>query len=132
MQMVQMAVQIRAENGRTGGVGEVDVAQPPLRRRIMKAGVLFLAGAAIGVLLLPVPLIHLFGIFFFLGMGVLGFRRLFATSVLKGARGRCPSCQAEGSYFVGMGGRRLSFPIVTSCPHCHASLELEPAPPVAV
>jgi hypothetical protein len=127
MQRFRLPVHIRAEDGHGGGAGEVEVAKPPLRRRLWKAGLLFLVGLGAGVLLLPIPLIHLFGVMFFLGMSTLAARRLLSRSVLKGAHGTCPSCNADGDYFVGMGGRRLAFPIVTSCPHCHVELQLERA-----
>jgi len=123
----RMAVRIRAQDGRGGSGGEIAFAKPSLWRRMRKAAVLFLVGLGCGAILLPVPLIHLFGIFFFLAMCGIAARRLISRTVLKEAHGRCPSCQAEGSYYVGMGGRRLTFPIVTSCPHCHVGLELEPA-----
>lgn len=125
MQMVRVPVHIRAQNGAVGGTGEVEYAKPSLRRRVWKAGVLVLLGLGCGILLLPVPLIHLFGVIFFLAMCAIAARRVSSHSVLKGARGRCPSCKAEASYFVGFGGRKLAFPIVTSCPRCHISLELE-------
>jgi len=110
-----------------GGTGEVEYAKPSLRRRVRKAGVLILLGLGCGILLLPIPLIHFFGVIFFLSMCGIAARRVSSRNVLKGARGRCPSCNAEAPYFVGFGGRRLAFPIVTSCPRCHISLELEPA-----
>src|ERR1051325_11601390 len=89
--------------------GEIEYARPGLRRRLWKAGALFGIGLVCGVLLLPIPLIHLFGIMFFLAMSGLAARRLVSGTVLKGAHGRCPSCQTEGRLFVGFGGRRLAF-----------------------
>jgi len=127
LQMSRVPVRIRAENGGVAGSGEVEYAKPSLGRRARKAGALILVGLGCGLLLLPIPLIHLFGVIFFLVMCALAARRLSSRNVLKSARGRCPSCNAVGTYFVGFGGRRLAFPIVTSCPRCHISLELEPA-----
>jgi hypothetical protein len=127
MQLIRVAVRIRAQDGNSGGRGEIAFARPSFWRRMRKAGVLFLVGLGCGALLLPIPLIHLFGIFFFLAMCGLAARRLVSRKVLKEAHGECPSCHAEGSYFVGMGGRRLAFPIKTSCPACHVGLELDPA-----
>ncbi len=126
--MTRVPVRIRAENGGAAGSGEVEYAKPSLRRRVWKAGALVLLGLGCGLLLLPIPLIHFFGVIFFLAMCALAARRLSSRNVLKGARGRCPSCNAEAAYFVGFGGRRLAFPVVTSCPQCHINLELEPAP----
>ena len=131
LSQVRIPVRIRAQDGKEGGAGELAYARPGLRRRLWKSGLLFLVGLGCGVLLLPIPLIHLFGVMFFLAMSGLAVRRLVSRTVLKGARGRCPSCQAEGPYFVGFGGRRLAFPVVTSCPRCNVRLELEPATPGA-
>ena len=126
--LIRVPVRIQAEDGHTGGEGEIEYARPGLRRRLWKAGALFGIGLVCGVLLLPIPLIHLFGIMFFLAMSGLAARRLVSGTVLKGAHGRCPSCQTEGRLFVGFGGRRLAYPIVTSCAGCKVRLELEPAP----
>ena len=128
LSLVRVPVRVRAQDGKDGGEGEIAYARPGLGRRLGKAAVLFLIGLVVGVLLLPIPLIHLFGVMFFLAMSGLAVRRLLSGTVLKGASGRCPSCQAEGPYFVGFGGRRLGFPVVTSCPTCNVRLELEPAP----
>jgi hypothetical protein len=128
LSLVRVPVRIRAQDGKDGGAGEISYARPGLRRRLGKAGALFLVGLVCGVLLLPIPLIHLFGVMFFLAMSGLAVRRLLSRTVLKGASGRCPSCSAEGPYFVGFGGRRLTYPVVTSCPRCNVQLELEPAP----
>lgn len=126
MQRIRIPVEIRAENGQRGGIGEVEFARPPFARRLWKAGVLFLVGLVGGALLLPVPLIHLFGIMFFLALTGLAIKRLLSRQVFKGASGTCPACHAEGTYFIGFGGRRLAWPVKTSCPHCSLGLELWP------
>jgi hypothetical protein len=107
----------------------VECARPTLRQRLAKSALIFLAGLVGGAILLPIPLIHLFGLMFFVAMSALALRRLTSRAVVRGAEGRCPSCQSEESFFVGFGGRRLAFPMRTSCPQCHAGLELEPAAP---
>lgn len=104
-------------------------ARPTFRRRLGKAALTFVVGLVVGVLLLPVPLIHLFGVIFFLAMAVLAVRRLAIPAVVHSAEGRCPSCQAEGPLFVGLGGRRLAFPIRTTCSRCHVGLDLDSADP---
>lgn len=127
MQRYRVAVQIQAGDGHRGGTGVLVVERLPLGTRAARAGLFFLLGAGIGALLLPVPLIHLFGVMFFLGMCYLAIKRLIGRTVVRSAQGRCPSCQAEEEYFVGTGWRRLSYPIATTCPKCHVTLALEPS-----
>ena len=129
MQFLRIPVAITAEDGHAGGQGEIEFARPPLGRRLWKSGVLLLAGLGVGLLFLPVPLIHLFGVMFFLGMLGLAVKRLLARQVLKGAWGRCPACDKDGTYFVGFGGRRLDFPVRTSCPQCNLGLVLHASGP---
>lgn len=124
MELIRQPVEIRSHDGLGGGAGVVEFVRPPLLRRLWKAGLLVLVGLVVGTLLLPIPLIHLAGVMFFLAMFVLAVRRFFARQVLKKAHGRCPSCHAEGDYFVGFGGRRLTFPVSTACPNCRVSLDL--------
>jgi hypothetical protein len=131
MELIRIPVEVHSQDGYGGGTGEVVIFEPPLRRRLWKAGALLLVGVTIGTLLLPVPLIHLAGVMFFLAMSWLAVRRLFSLRVLKGAHGRCPSCHQDGDYFVGFGGRRLAYPVNTSCPHCRVQLELAVLPPAA-
>ena len=123
-----LPVRIRSQDGRAGGLGEVQFAQPSLGRRLRKAGALLFAGLVALVIFLPVPLMHLVGVLIFLLMTGLAARRLRSRDVLRSASGRCPACGAEGSYYVGFGGQRLVFPIATSCPACHIGLELERRP----
>ncbi len=129
MQRFRIPITISAIDGRTGGQGEVEFVRPRLQRRLWKAGVLFLIGLAGGVLLLPIPLIHFVGLVFFLTLTGLAVRRLLSREILKAASGHCPACGAPGEYFAGFGGRRLSFPIVTSCPRCNIEITLRPATP---
>lgn len=132
MQRFQLPVSISAIDGRAGSQGGVEFVRPPLRRRLWKAGLLFLAGVAGGMLLLPIPLVHIAGLAFFLALAFLAGRRLLSREILKAASGHCPACGAPGEYFVGFGGRRLSFPIVTSCPRCNIELTLRSTTPPTV
>jgi hypothetical protein len=131
LERFRIPVTISAIDGRTGGEGHVEFVRPPLRRRLWKAAILFAVGLVGGVLLLPIPLIHILGVVFFLALTGLAVRRFLSREVVKAASGRCPACGEPGDYFVGVGGRRLTFPIGTSCPRCHIELTLRPAPPPA-
>jgi len=119
-------ISIASVSGKTGGSGTIEFAQPSLGHRLSRAALLFLVGAVCGALLLPVPLIHLFGIFFFVAMTGLAAKRVMTRRVLKGASGTCPACGSEGRFFVGFGGRGLKFPITTHCKHCQVGLRLHP------
>jgi hypothetical protein len=121
-----LPVNIRSQDGRAGGSGEVQYTQPSLGRRLRTAAALLFAGLVAAIVFLPIPLMHLVGIIVFLLMTGLAVRRLRSRNVLRSASGRCPACGAEGTYYVGFGGQRLVFPVVTSCPACHIRLELEP------
>src|SRR5262245_61091558 len=90
-------VEIQAADGHGGGKGVVTLAKPGFGRRLRGAAAFFLIGLVVGILLLPVPLIHLFGIMFFLGMSGLALRRLIVGRVIQSAAGRCPSCQRDSS-----------------------------------
>lgn len=120
------AISIASVSGRTGGIGAIEFAQPSLGHRLSRAAGIFVVGVVCGVLLLPVPLIHLFGIFFFVAMTGIAAKRVMTRRVLKGASGTCPACGGEGRFFVGFGGRGLKFPIATHCKHCQVELHLHP------
>jgi len=113
-------------SGRDAGTGTIEFAQPSIGRRLAMAGLMFVVGLGVGLLLLPVPLIHLFGIFFFVTMTGLAAKRLVTRRVLRGASGRCPDCGKETRFFVGFGGRGIKFPIRTDCKQCHVRLMLWP------
>jgi hypothetical protein len=57
-------------------------------------------------------------------MTFLAFKTLGTTSVLRSAKGHCPACGKEGSFFLGLGWRTAKFPASTSCRHCSIGLTL--------
>ena len=128
---VQEGVRIQAANGATRDDGWVRIASRPSAARIGEGLLLALGGTAVGILLLPIPLVHLFGIMFALSTWWLGFRRATTARVVAGAGGTCPRCGKTGNFFVGFGRKRYGFPIATSCPHCAHRLALEAPGPAA-
>ena len=85
-----------------------------------------LVGLGVGAALLFVPLVHILGILFALALtGVAGLR-LRAARVLEAARGVCPNCTREGSFYVGFGRRRFREPVAASCQECGMQLTLAP------
>src|ERR1043166_2020612 len=86
--VVEVPVQIQAQDGHTGDQGVVTVAKPSFGRRLASASLLEPIGAGVGGLLLPLPLFPLFGFLFFLGMPGLALKQLATGRVLRSARGR--------------------------------------------
>ena len=124
----RLPVRIRAADGTSRDDGWIDTAARPLSARLGEAGLIALGGTAAGILLLPVPLIHLFGVMFALFMWGFALRRARTRTVLVEAGGICPGCGEPGAFFVGFGRQRFRFPISTSCPRCAHALSLEPLP----
>ena len=120
------AISITSASGKSGGSGTIQFSQPTFGQRLARAGIIFLLGLGGGLLFLPVPLMHLLGLFFFLVLTGVAAKRLVTLRVLQGASGSCPSCGKESRFFVGFGGRGVKFPIKTDCKHCHTALRLWP------
>lgn len=125
-------IRTRASAGGSGE-GVAERGRPTRAERGKRAGIMLLVGLGVALLFLPIPLIHLFGLFFFLVVALLAGQRLMTGAVLRSARGTCGSCGREGRYFVGLGWRPFRLPVKTSCPHCAIALTLEaPGPPSPV
>jgi len=118
-------VQIQASNGGPPGHGEAIVHDSPLGERLQRAGVVLLIGLACGLLILPIPLVHLFILLVLPVAAVIAVKRLRARVTLESARGVCPNCGESGQYFVGVGWRAFRLPVATSCPSCGMLLRLE-------
>jgi len=124
----RLNVRVRASDGTARDDGWIRTAERPLAARLGEGALIALGGTAAGVLLLPIPLIHLFGVIFAVSMWGLGFHRARTKTVVVEAGGTCPRCEKAGTYYVGFGRKRFRLPISTSCPHCANSLTLEPLP----
>lgn len=119
-----MAVAVIA-SGVASTAGEVRIEYPSRGRRAREAALLVLGGAIAALALLPVPLMHFFGIGLFLASVVVAVRRMRARAVIRSARGTCPKCGAAGPLFVGFGRRRFRLPVTTSCGPCAYPLTLD-------
>lgn len=128
---VRVAVRIRAADGTVHDDGWVGTAGRSLGARLGEGALIALGGTAVGALLLPIPLIHLFGVIFAVSMWGLGFHRARTRTVVTGAGGTCPRCGKPGNFYSGFGRKRFRLPLSTSCPHCAHGLSLEPLPPGA-
>lgn len=124
----RIAVRVRTSDGRTSDDGWIRVAHRPVARRVGGGLLLGLGGTAVGILLLPVPLIHLFGVMFALAAWGLGVKRALTPTTLVGAGGTCPNCGKKGDFYSGFGHQRIRYPISSSCSSCASQVRLEPLP----
>jgi len=123
-----IAVRVRAADGTMRDDGWVRTAHRPFAARLGEGLVLAGAGTAIGVLLLPVPLVHIFGLLFMLSTWWFALQRVRAETVVVSVGGTCPRCDTTGTFFAGFGRKRYRLPISTSCPACSHALTLEQLP----
>jgi len=124
----QVPVRVRAADGTARDDGWVRVAHRPVAKRLGEAGLIAGGGTVAGVLLLPVPLVHIFGILFMLTTWWFAVQRARTSTVIVNAGGTCPRCATEGRFFVGFGRKRFRLPVATSCPSCAHALTLESLP----
>lgn len=118
-------VRVRSEDGSVREDGWIEVAEWPLSRRLRDAGILVAVGTVVGLVLLPIPLIHLAGIIFALTCWTLAVLRLRVHTVLRAAGGTCPRCGAEQRFPTGFGRARYRLPYSTACGKCSVRLRLE-------
>ena len=121
----RITVRVRGEDGSTRDDAWIETAEWPLRKRLRDAALLVAGGTLVGVLLLPIPLIHLMGIFFALACWGFAVSRLRVKTVLVAAGGACPRCGAPGNFTGGLTRARFRLPYTTSCPKCSVRLRLE-------
>lgn len=121
-------VRVRAADGTARDDGWVRTAHRPFVARVGEGLLIAGGGTAIGVLLLPIPLIHLFGIMFALTTWWFALQRVRTETVVVSVGGTCPHCGKAGTFFAGFGRKRFRLPISTSCPGCSHALTLEALP----
>jgi hypothetical protein len=93
--------------------------------RLRRAAVVAAIGIGGALLMLPIPLVHLGGLFVLLpGSLFLAFIRLRTPSMLRSATGPCPRCQFQQSFFTGLGLRAPVLPSQVTCASCHREIWL--------
>lgn len=127
----RIAVRVRAADGTARDDAWVETAHRPLAARLGEGLLVAGGGTLVGIMLLPIPLIHLFGIMFALSTWWVGIQRARTTTVVSKAGGTCPHCETAGRFFSGFGRKRFRLPLSTSCPSCSHALTLESLPGAA-
>jgi ribosomal protein S27AE len=95
-------------------------------QRLRAAAGIFGLGLVVGVLLLPIPLLHLVGLMVFLASTVFAVKRLRVRAVVERVRGGCPSCGAQTSFFVGAGHMAARWPLSSQCGACGIGVRFTP------
>ena len=120
-------ISIRAINGSGPSPGSADLIERPLRDRLRQSLLIFGAGLVIGLVFLPVPLIHLFGLLAAIIASAIAVRRFGVRTLVARASGRCPSCEANTTFFMAGGLRAARWPLTSSCSACGIGVRLTPA-----
>ena len=118
-------VRVVARSGGSSNDGRLVIADRPLGVRLREAAVLVAAGLAGGILLLPIPLVHLFGITFAIACLVMAVGRLRTTRVVTQASGTCPRCGHAGQFPLGAWKRAFALPFSTGCGKCGVPLTVQ-------
>lgn len=122
-----LTAEARASNGGPPAAATVHLVERGLGERVRRAAI-FLVIGCLGLVLLPVPGVHFFGVAVFVAGLAVAVRRAGTPIVVGGAEGACPACGHAGHWFAGAGWRPVRWPLVTSCPSCKVELRLTPAP----
>jgi hypothetical protein len=122
-----LTAEARAANGGPAAAATVHLVERGLRARLRRAAI-FLVIGCLGLVLLPVPGVHFFGVAVFVAGLAVAVQRVRTPIVVGGAEGTCPACGHAGRWFAGTGWRPVRWPLVTSCPSCKVELRLTPAP----
>ena len=122
-----LTAEARAANGGPPAAATVHLVERGRGERLRRAA-MFLVIGCVGLVLLPVPGVHFFGVAVFVAGLAVAVQRARTPIVVGGAEGTCPACGHAGRWFAGTGWRPVRWPLVTSCPSCKVELRLTPAP----
>ena len=109
-------------------VGSAAVRDSTLGSRVLLALKTTGLGLLVAVVLLPVPVIHLAGIGFFVACLGVSIWQLRPGQRVRSVEGPCPHCGHQQRYWLGLNLGPLKFPKGTSCESCAKTLTIEDAP----
>ena len=88
--------------------------------RFRRAAIMAAIGIGGAAAMLPIPLVHLGGLFVLLpGSLFVAFWQAKTKSMLRSAKGECPRCHHQQSFFTGLGLRPPELPLRVTCEQCH-------------
>lgn len=103
--------------------GKLDLYPPP--RRALRAAVFFLISIGLAALLIPIPIVHLFGIPLMLVLGIVtAVRSLGRVAKLEPMHIPCPKCGARNNIGGGLGFKTETGPVEMNCQVCRRPLAL--------
>jgi hypothetical protein len=109
--------------GCTPTEARIVVMQLTPRRRLARAGAVFLAGLAAALIALPIPLVHFVLVpGALLGGMAVALVRLRHREIIDLAEAVCPCCGKEQR--LGLAGRVFRLPRAVRCEGCRRALEL--------
>ena len=79
----------------------------------------------VGLVLLPIPLIHFAGVGVFVACLGIGIWRLQPGPRVRAVEGPCPRCGHEQRYWIGLNLGPVGLPRATSCESCTNDLTIE-------
>ena len=104
------------------------MAQSTLGARVFSALKTIGLGLIVAVVLLPVPVIHLAGIGFFIGCFGLATWQLRPGPRVRTIEGPCPHCGHVQRYWLGLNMGPMHLPKDTSCEKCAKTLTIDALP----
>ena len=128
---VEVQVVLRAWSGGPTTLGKATVTQSTIGRRVLGAGKIAGIGLVVAIVLLPVPIIHLAGVGFFVACLGIAVWQLRPGLRIRKVAGPCPHCGHEQGYWLGINLGPMTLPKGTSCESCTKTLTIEGNPGAA-
>jgi hypothetical protein len=122
-----LEMQVRAINGAGPGKATAEIIARSMGDRLRGSAAILGLGLVVGLLFLPVPLLHIFGLIAFLGCAGLAVKRFRVRALVHRVAGLCPSCRQESGFFVGGGHWAARWPLTSQCGSCGIQVRLIPA-----
>lgn len=116
---------LHAWSGGPTTIGDATTASSAFGTRVLKALRTAGLGLIVAVILLPVPVIHLAGIGFFVACLGIAAWQLRPGLRITSVEGPCPHCGHAQRYWLGLNVGPMRLPKGTSCEKCAKSITID-------